>query len=530
MQKHSSDTDTDILIIGAGPAGLMMAGQLALRNIPFRIIDKKSNGVHYSGALIIQTRSLEIFQQMGIAQSAIRHGIFANEIRLIFNGKKSVILPVKNIGAGLSRFPHMLMLEQSKTEKILTDLIHKYGYSVEQETELMQIIPDDDGITSVLKTLTGKVEVIRSKYLIAADGAHSSVRKQLEIPFVGKTYSFSLFVTDCIADGDFNSNQICFSFSDKTTAGFFPLPDGRWRIDGIISQEMELKEAVSFSDIGKSIAEKTRMNIRISNPDWFSIFQVNERYAKSFQQNRCFLVGDAAHIQSPVGAQGMNTGLQDSYNLAWKLGLVISGEARPALLNSYSSEREVIGKNIVLGTHNPFNILTNRNFFIKYLRIYVLPFFAQLAFPFLLKQKIVRHFLFKRISEVGVQYRISSFTSETSLGRFSARAPKPGDRLPYLKYSEDGMEGNIQDKVNGLNFHLFIFSGDKHAEVLLKAATKYLNSLSAETIPHTSGTSNLYKRLGIQNFGCYLIRPDLHIAYRSVYPDVEHFERYLQQI
>jgi len=347
MQTQSTDKNIDVLIVGAGPSGLMMACQLALRNISFRIIDKKAHRTNYSGALIVQARSIEIFQQMGIAQTAVQSGVIAKEIKLVFNGKKYFTIPVRDIGHGLTQFPYLLLLEQSQTEQLLTNFINNFGYSIEREIELVQFKQDDQVVNSVLKRSGGQVEFITTKYLIAADGARSTVRKQLQIPFIGKTFSTALFVSDCKAEGDLSSDQLCFSFSDQTTAGIFPLPGRRWRIDGAISMDKESKDPLTFDDIRNSFAEKTRMKVEISEPEWFSVFHVNERYASTFQQKRCFLVGDAAHIHSPVGAQGMNTGLQDSYNLAWKLAMVIQGKSKASLLETYSSERLVVAKNVV---------------------------------------------------------------------------------------------------------------------------------------------------------------------------------------
>ncbi len=528
MQIQSRNKDIDVLIVGAGPAGLMMACQLALCNISFRIIDKKNHPTNYSGALIVQARSLEIFQNMGIAQAAIQNGIIANEIKLIFNGKKSFTIPVKDIGKGLTLFPYLLLLEQSKTEQLFTVFINNLGYSIEWETELKQFTQDDQGVSSILKFTDGHEEIVTSKYLIAADGARSKIRKHLRIPFVGKTYPIPLFVSDCKAEVDLSSDQLCFSFSEETTAGFFPLPGGRWRIDGAISRDMESNDLLTFEDIGKSFAEKTRMNVNISEPEWFSVFHVNERYALSFQQNRCFLVGDAAHIHSPVGAQGMNTGLQDSYNLAWKLALIIQGKAKETLLNTYSSERVVVAKNVVRGTDRAFTLVTSRNFFSKLIRVRVMPYVLKLALPILVKQLFIRHFFFRRISEIGIQYRKSSLSHHASFGDFPSYAPKPGDRLPFIQYQEDGKTYNIQQNVKSTDFHLFIFSKQNSTDVISRAAEKYVHLLSIETIPYTSETSDLYKRLGIINSGCFLVRPDQYIAYRSSKPEADHFENYLQ--
>jgi 2-polyprenyl-6-methoxyphenol hydroxylase-like FAD-dependent oxidoreductase len=520
---------TQVLIVGAGPSGLMMACQLALRNIPFRIIDKKDHPANYSGALIIQARSVEIFEQMGIAQTAIQAGTIANEINILFNGKKTFSIPVKNIGHGLTKFPYLLMLEQSKTEQLLIDFIHNYGYSVERKIELLQFTQDADDVTAILKLANEKTETIKTKYLIAADGGHSTVREQLHIPFTGKTHPISLFVTDCNAEVNLPSDTMCFSFSEATTAGFFPLKDGKWRIDGAISGKLEAKDILTFEDIEKNFAERIRMKVKLYHPQWFSVFHSHQRYASSFRQNRCFLVGDAAHIHSPVGAQGMNTGLQDAYNLAWKLALVIQDKAKTSLLDTYTSERIGIAKNVVRSTDKVFNLVTSQNFFTKIFRVYAAPLIMQLVLPLIENQKIIRHFFFKKISEIGIQYRQSSLSHHASLGNFPSHAPKPGDRLPYILYHEDGKEVNMHEKVKGKGFHLFIFTKYRSLNEILMAVEKYKAIMSTEIIPYTSETRYLYERLGIENSGCYLIRPDMYIAYRSGKPEADHFESYLQQ-
>ena len=403
------------------------------------------------------------------------------------------------------------------------------GYSIDWEIELDRFTQDDHGVTSILKISDGTEETITTKYLIAADGARSTIRKQLQIPFVGKTYPISLFVSDCKAAGELSSDQLCFSFSDETTAGFFPLPGGRWRIDGAISKDKENIDLLTFKDVSEHFGEKTRMNVEISEPDWFSVFHVNERFAASFQQNRCFLVGDAAHIHSPVGAQGMNTGLQDSYNLSWKLAFVLQGKTNASLINTYSSERIVVAKNVVRGTDLAFTFVTSRNFFVKLFRVHILPYILQLMLPLLVKQQAVLHLFFRRISGIGIQYRNDLLSQHSSMGIFPANAPKPGERLPYFLYMEEKKVVNIQDIVNSTNFHLFILSKHSSPDAIKKMAEKYLHLLSIQVIRYTPGTSDLYKRLGIVNNGCYLVRPDLYIAYRSSNPEADHFGTYLQQ-
>ena len=529
MQIQSQDSEIDVLIVGAGPAGLMMACQLALHKISFRIIDKKDHRTNYSGALIIQARSLEIFQQMGIATQVVHSGAEANEIKLIFNGKKSYTIPVKEIGVGLTQFPSLLLLEQSVTEQFLIDYLSKLGYCIEWVTELFQFTPQSQCVSSVVKLPDGQSRIITSKYLIAADGARSTTRKQLQIPFCGKSHPISLFVCDCKAEGDLSSDQLCFSFSDRTTSGFFPLPGRRWRVDGAISKDIEAKDQPTFNDIRKSIAHQTRINVDLYEPDWFSVFHVNERYAVSFQQNRCFLVGDAAHIHSPVGAQGMNTGLQDSYNLAWKLSYVIKGKAITSLLDTYSSERVRVAKNVVRGTDLAFRIVTSRNFLIKFFRLHILPLILKVMLPMFVKHQIIRHLFFRRISQISVHYTKSVLSNLSSFGSFPANAPKPGERLPYIRYPQNGKLINIQQKVKGIDFHLFFFSDHLSPHLIRIITEKYAHILSYETIANTFETADLYKQLGIEQVGFYLIRPDLYIAYRSSRAETDHFENYLRQ-
>ena len=530
MQTQSRDKNIDVLIVGAGPSGLMMACQLALQKISFRIIDKKEHPTSYSGALIVQARSLEIFQQMGIAQTAVQRGVIVHEIRLIFNGKKTFTIPVKDIGLGLTQFPYLLLLEQSQTEQLLTDFISNFGYSIERETELIQFTQDDQCVYAVLKRSDGQEESITTKYLIAADGARSTVRKQLQIPFNGKTFSTALYVSDCKAEGDLSPDQLCFLFSDQATTGIFPLPGGRWRIDGAISMDMKSNDPLTFKNIAKHFREKTRMNVEISEPDWFSVFHVNERYASVFQQKRCFLVGDAAHIHSPVGAQGMNTGLQDSYNLSWKLAFVLQGKANASLPDTYTSERIVVAKNVVRGTDRAFTFVTSRSVFVKLFRVHILPFFLQLILPILVKRESIRHFFFRRISEIGIHYCKSSLSKQSSTGNFPTYAPRPGERLPFINYQADGkMINNIQDQVKSTGFHLFIFSKPSYSDAIKQIAEKYTHLISYEIIPYSLGKDDLFKRFGIVDSGCYLVRPDLYIAYRSAKPDADHFENYLQQ-
>ena len=518
-----------VLIVGAGPSGLMMACQLAVRGIPFRIIDKKDHPANYSGALIVQARSLEIFDQLGIATNAIAQGIIAHQVNIIFNGKKPVSLNLTDIGKGMTKFPYLLLLEQTKTEKLLIDYLLDFGHSVEREKELVRFVQLQDSVTAVIKLPDGTEETINASYLIAADGGQSLIRKQLNIPFLGKTHQLSLFVLDNKAEVDLPFNTLTFLFSENASSGIFPLTGERWRIDGTIPKTLKNKESVTFNDIRERFAERIRMNIKLNQPEWFSVFHAHQRYAKSFRDNRCFLIGDAAHVLSPVGAQGMNTGIQDACNLAWKLSLVIKGEANDSLLDTYHAERQPIAKQLIRSTDRAFRFVSSENLIAKKLRLYVAPLLLKILFPIIEKQQSISQYLFKGISQTGINYRKSSLSSLTSSGNFPIDSPKPGDRLPYILFEEDGKTVNIQDKANDARFHLLIFAPQTTAIEFSTIADEYKAILSIEIIPFNSGTTTLYKKLGIKHEGCYLIRPDLHIAFRSNQSGVTHFKQFFNQ-
>lgn len=519
----------EVLIVGAGPSGLMMAAQLGIHGIPFRIIDKKEKPAIYSGALIVHSRTVEIFNQLGIAEKFIQESIIANKLNIFFNGKNTVQMSLKDIGRGLTKFPNLYLIEQSKTEQLLIGFLTEQACTIERKTELKSFTRDEKGVTSVLKLPDGKEETLKTQYLVATDGSHSLVREQLKSPFAGKKHPVMLFIIDCKAELDVPSDEMCFSFSDYSTSGFFPLKNGRKRVDGLIPKEFENNPHITFDDIEKKFAERLRMKVKIYNPEWFSVARAQQGYALSYQENNCFLVGDAAHTFTPVGAQGMNTGLQDAYNLAWKLAFVIQKKAKMSLLETYSAERINIAKKLVRSTGRLYNLVSSRFFFTKTFRLHVLPYLMKWILPLIQNQKVFREFCFKAVSEIGVNYRKSSLSQNASLGNFPGKAPQPGDRLPCFVFNENGKERNIQEKIKGTGFTLFIFSGNSQQQEIILFAENHKNILSLEIIPFTSETKSIYKDFGIDDCGCFLIRPDMYIAYRSNIEEVDYFKAYLGQ-
>lgn len=517
---------TDVLIIGAGPTGLLMACQLAMRNIAFRIIDKTEDHTTQSRALVIHARSLEIFQQMGIVGQAPKQGKIAKAANLLFNGKRKLRLEFSDIGTDLTDFPFLLILEQSKTEKILNDFLQEFRKRVERNTELIEFTQHSNTITANLQNKHGEQEQVEAKWLVGADGAHSIVREKLGIPFLGKTYQNSLFVLDCEVNLSFPPDEMYLSFSEETFAGFFPMTNGRCRIIGLVPEEFAGSEEITFEQINKSFSQQTQLNITLQNPQWISKYLSHHRVVSTFHKGRCFLAGDAAHIHSPVGAQGMNTGLQDAYNLAWKLALVIEGKATESLLDTYHQERIEIAKRLVKTTDRAFHFVTSENRLLKASRLQAFPLVAKLVLPIAQKLSFIKRIAFTRISEIGLHYRNSILSKQDSVSSFSHTSLQPGDRVPYNFLR--------REFTHGISFHLLIFSTGTIPELISTAFKEvclpFGDLIKITHVPFNKETKEIYQQFGIKKEGIYLIRPDSYIAYRSKLLEKEKLISYLKEI
>lgn len=507
------DFDVDVLISGAGPAGLMMACQLISHNITFRIIDKKASPAVHSGALIMHARTLEILDQMGLAEKAIEKGIIARSIHIRFNSQKTVTIDISKLGVGLSRFHFFLMLEQWQTENLLKEFLKEKGFLVERSTELLAFTNENEIVTSQIRTPGGENEHIKSRFLIGADGNNSLVRTQLKIPFHGKTYEPRLFITDCEAQLPVPGQEIFFSFTAGYTAGFFPLPGNRWRTDGLIPV-IQVKEDAGFEDVKDFFAANNDSGIELHNPQWFSVFRSHSRCASSFRQKQCFLVGDAAHVHSPVGAQGMNTGLQDSYNLAWKLALYIRGKASETLLDTYEEERRPLALNVIRNTDFAYSFMTSGSFLARLLRLHMVPLILPSFLAWFRKNAGMQNRIFKAVSGTGIRYG-SNLPAGLSSVNFPAHAPKPGERLPYLAFETIKETLTIYDTLNSIFYTLIIFGKPLLPETFQSVIDENSDKISVIHIKKEPGTKKLFYTFGIKDEGCYLVRPDLYIAWRG---------------
>lgn len=525
MRQASRDT-VDVLIVGAGPTGLMMACQLAVHQVSFRIIDKRSKPLHNSGALIVQARTLEIFQQLGIAREAISQGIRADKIDILYNAVKIAGTSVKNIGKNLSQFPFLLLLEQPKTEKLLTKFLEERGYYVERGVAFRRFAEDKNGITTKVIMPDGSDQTIFSKYIIGADGSRSAVRDFLNIPFRGKIYSKPIFILDSGISG-ITPDVISFAFSKKSVAGFFPLGSQRWRVDGCFPYRVKRSETISLETVTKGLGSWNNLNFVLHDTDWFSVSHSQQKYARSIRVGNCFLAGDAAHVNTPVGAQGMNAGIQDVHNLAWKLAFVLKQKAKPALLDSYPAERMDITKGFARYADLIFKLVTNSNFITTLFRTIVLKMYFKRIFPKLETNEKSRLKFFNSISQIGINYKQSSRTSKDLEKLFLSEAPKPCYRFPYVTYCYDSKNTDSHQILSPCRFTLVVLADDLTPEIKVISG-KY--NLSVVLIKRLPETAHVYATLGIARNGYYLIRPDMYIEIRSSVIETKNLERHLHQL
>ena len=310
--------DPKILIAGAGPTGLVLALWLAKLGVRFRIIDKADQPGTTSRAIAVHARTLEFYRQLGIAQEVVASGIQISGINLWGRGAKAVRLPIGNIGEGQSRFPFVLDFPQDVHERFLIGRLQALGVMVERGVELVEFAETATGVRCRLSRADGSTETCETAYLAGCDGAHSIVRRGLNVGFPGGTYEDLFYVADVIASGPCIDNEIHFDLDDGQFVGVFPYKEsGRIRLIGTARLPSEGPgRELTFEDVKGHAIE--HMRIDISRVNWFSTYKVHHRVAEHFRKGRCFLLGDAAHIHSPVGAQGMNTGIGDAVNLPRK--------------------------------------------------------------------------------------------------------------------------------------------------------------------------------------------------------------------
>ena len=501
---------TDIIIIGAGPTGLSLACQCIRYGLDFVLVEKNAMVTPFSKAIGVQARTLEVYDQIGLAQPAIARGAIASRVRLIEGGEIRGEMHLGNFGKDLSQYPYLLMLEQSKNEELLYEYIRRHGREVSWNTELESFSQNATGVAAQVKLPSGESQTIVGKFLVGCDGASSPVRHGLGLTFGGSTFERLFYVADARVDWEFPHDALHICLAKEVFVAFFPMPgENRYRVVGTFPESKNEEQGeVMYEEIEREIKEQAQLKLELSDVRWFSLYKVHSRRVNRFSKGRCFLAGDAAHIHSPAGAQGMNTGIQDAYNLAWKLAMVIKHNAPESLLETYNEERLANAQRLLESTDRMFELAAGSHWLMSFIRTTIFPPVA----GFVTSLESVSKKIFPLISQIGITYRKASLSLHTE---DESEDVKAGDRLPYFVI--DGQ--SIFDKLKEPKFHLLLFSNSKNCE------QNFGELVDCHVIPIIDRVKEIFKR--DDEFGV-LLRPDNYIAVMSSGVSPRIVEEYLQ--
>ena len=507
-------TKTDVLIAGAGPTGLALACQFVRYGVDFIIIDRKEGVTPYSKALGVHARTLEIYEQIDLAKPAISQGTPAGKVRMLERGEVLGEVNLSNVGEGLSPYPYMLVFEQSRNEQLMYDWLRENKQDVRWQTELLNFSQNDSAVTASIKTADGQIQTIEASYLVGCDGPHSLVRRNLGLSFAGSTFERLFYVADVYIDWKFTHDALTVCIAPHSLVAFFPLPgEKRWRIVGSFPEGVMKEESdVVYEEIEEQIKKEAQLELDITRVDWFSTYKVHTRHVDRFSSGRCFVAGDAAHIHTPAGGQGMNTGIQDGYNLAWKLAMVLKHSAHVSLLNTYNEERLPNAKRLTETTDRMFNLAAGTDWFVSLIRTTIFPPMAR----YILSIDAIRKRFFIMISQIGISYRDNSLSLHDEDHDFEVKA---GDRMPY--FVVDGE--SIFDKLRAPKFHLLsFFDGQTQPDGL--QSTDVLDTQTIALYPHVTEVFGASKSFSV------LLRPDNHIALITKDPSLKTVSDYLERI
>jgi 2-polyprenyl-6-methoxyphenol hydroxylase-like FAD-dependent oxidoreductase len=516
-----------VLIVGAGPSGLMMAAQLLRYGLQPVIIDSSQGPTHQSKALAVQARSLEIYRQLGIADAVINGGKPADGLIFNYDGHQQAKLLFDNFGQDITPFPYVHIYQQSKNERALLTYLTQHSCPVYWNTTLISL-QQGTGVVNVTLNNQEQEYNLLCNWLVGADGAHSTVRRLLQIPFLGDTYPSQFFLADVVLNESINLMDM--HLTSKAFAAFFPMPEkNTCRIVGNLSNRLTSQKDLKFEDVLPSLQEKVRKPLSILQCTWFTTYHLHHRMAEKFSQGRCFLIGDAAHIHSPVGGQGMNTGLQDAYNLAWKLAGVINNRLEPGVLNTYAAERMPVAKDLLKTTDRAFKIIMSRSLSARLIKKWVMPVILKR----ISKSDKLKLDFFKRISQTGISYQHSTLSLHLSL----IKNIKAGDRLPFMKvYDEKRLqETDLHAWCSKPGFTLITMGPLQELYVfsLAKWITQNYNGwLNFFHLPPSVKNQRVFDAFEIKEgqSKAIIVRPDMHIGLINDVVDLEMMRNYLENV
>jgi 2-polyprenyl-6-methoxyphenol hydroxylase-like FAD-dependent oxidoreductase len=544
IQSGAVSVRTDVLIIGAGPAGLTLAALLAEHNVDFRILDRKSGPVDQSRAALVHVRTLELLDKLGLSNEAVARGVKTNTVEIYERGKRAASFPLAGKGAeAATPHPFALGLPQHETEQLLVRHLAARGRAVTWCATLTGLTVTPTQTTAAVRRHNGTTDTISARWVVGADGARSPVRHALGIDFSGDTYSQTGLLADVElelpTDEYLPTGTLRLNLTSGGFVGIFGLGNGRHRLFGAVpagftapDHDSEISHdpyaEVASADIQQWLDDFFAVDAQIRSTSWASLFRIHSRIADHFRSGSAFLVGDAAHIHSPAGGQGMNLAIGDAFNLGWKLALVANRQAHEQLLDSYEAERYPVAKTVLRGSDRGFALETTSNPLARWIRTNVA---TRLIGP-LTRLGAVRSAIFALFSQTWIAYPHSPAIAHEPIRR---AGPHPGERAPFDQFKATHQGASIFDVCGGVRHHMLLFEGptpNPHSRssrrLLENLLAQYAVEITIHDVPAAEQT--LHARYGARAPQVWLIRPDGHLAYSGAPEDLDRLRSYLDRI
>lgn len=464
----NAELDTDVLIVGAGPVGLFLANECARRGLRYRIVEARPTQSTHSKALAIFPRTLEIFDMAGLVTPFLEAANRVTSVAVITRGRT---LAHMRFAPEESPYPFIAMVPQDVTERLLAEQLRRKGGEVEYETSFVAAVQRDDYVSATLERKGERFE-LNAAFVVGCDGAHSAVRHLLNLQFEGAQYDSLFMLADMETNDALPADELQLCPSEYGPAAIFPMSATRRRL--VATVEEAEGDAPSLELVRRILRQRAPDGVEARALHWSSFFRVHHRQAERMRVGRMFIAGDAAHIHSPYGGQGMNTGLDDVWNLVWKLDLVLRGHGNERLLESYSAERRPVIKHVIETTDILTKVMGTPNKFAQVLRNAVIPMVSRLA-PF-------HHAFVQRLSELGIAYHGSPIVEGA------------GER-----YFDDSLRGG-----GGILSRFVLLPGDDAGPAFTRAAGELAEAFS-DVVELRPGA--------VQNIT--LVRPDGYVAYAA---------------
>ncbi len=500
--------DPEVLIAGAGPTGLVLALWLTRLGVRVHIIDKAAAAGTTSRALAVHARTLELYRQLDLAGPVAAKGYSVPGARLWLSGREAARVPFESLVSDLTPYGFLHIFPQDEHETLLIEHLKAAGVEVERQTELLGFADQGNRINARLRGADGSERAVTAAFIAGCDGARSIVRQVMGSGFPGGTYPQVFYVADVEGEGAAFNGDLNVDLDESDFLAIFPLADrARVRLIGAIdANEGKDLEKLTFDDISDRATRS--LALKVNRVNWFSVYHVHHRVTDRFRQGRAFLLGDAAHIHTPVGGQGMNTGIGDAINLAWKIQAVLRGRATEQLLDTYESERRAFAVRLVRTTDRAFNVAARQGKLAQFVRTRVVP----IVLPNVFRLDSARKFIFRTISQITLNYR------GKGLDEGEAGPVRGGDRMPWARTGE----WDNYETLKRLDWKIHVY-GTPLASLRAWCADRgvQLNVYRWEASLEAAG---------LRRDALYLVRPDTYVGLVHPKQDVASVERYFARV